>query len=433
MSEKIKLFLTRNRLFDFDGCLCFEACCKKTLDKEQVNKALKMLFIHLPLLGSAVELAENGDAFVVHGVVEPVAEFLQGDVCEIIKERTEKGLLFSEKLFSFCVVNEKTLLLFGHTVAFDMRSLMIATEEFVSYYEREKLSVEPWETELFSDLFSLPSNVMSPVIERVASDLDIGWQKKTAFFSVADYVRAKKKFEDKRKPLVTLKAELNEAELNALGEFAQANGVDSSSVVGFCFYEKLGEVFASEKRKFKKMNVVSNNRVFFEDEEKYRVGPFDGLATVFLKRKNNDLNGVDKIKVFHSEVYKKLTSSFTVFYNDFLHAKVSPSFCDSAYMYCAGEWNHKYSARLAKTYGCANKVMGEFNAYNLAQSYWQGLKRFESVRMHDSLRMRSETGVTFVMSDGKGDIQFSFRCDKLSEKQGGRVFKEAVLMLKSLL
>ena len=160
---------------------------------------------------------------------------------------------------------------------------------------------------------------------------------------------------------------------------------------------------------------------------------FDGLSTVFLKRKNNALSGVDKIKAFHSEVYKKLTSSFTVFYNDFLHAKVSPSFCDSAYMYCAGEWNHKYSARLAKTYGCANKVMGEFNAYNLAQSYWQGLGAFECVRVHDSLRMRSETGITFVVNGGKGDIQFSFRCDKLSEKQGKKVFEEAILMLKNLL
>jgi hypothetical protein len=274
---------------------------------------------------------------------------------------------------------------------------------------------------------------MSPVIEKIASDLDIGWQKKMAFFSGEDYKRAKKHFEDNRKSLKTLDVELSEAEMTALGEYAQANGVDASSVVSFCFYEKLGEVFSSEKRKFKKMNVVSNNRVFFENDDKYRVGPFDGLATVFLKRKNNALAGVDKIKAFHSEVYKKLTSSFTVFYNDFLHAKVSPSFCDSAYMYCAGEWNHKYSARLAKTYGCANKVMGEFSSYNLEQEYWCGLKGFEKVKIHESLRMRSETGITFVLRDGKGEIQFSFRCEKLAEKQGERVFEEALAMLRNLL
>ncbi len=422
MAERIELCLTRNRLFEFDNCLCFCGCYENGLDAGEVSKALKMLFAANELLSGAVELSGDGTACVVTGKVFPTPEFTSRSAEDFQREYIGKGIDFEEKLFHFVVAQGKYLMIFAHTVVADCRSLMYLAQEFMAFYQKTHLSVEAQQAQLFSDLMCLPSNVFSPLVDRLASDLEVGWQKKTAVFSSQDYRNARNKYIDNKSEIRVIEKNLGEAELERLQGFAVDNGADVSSLVAFAFYDAFTS-FVQGKRKFLKMNVVANERVFFEDA--CRVGPFDGLSCVSLKKgKTNDIK--QRALDFHKEIYKKLTSSFAVFYTDVLHSKLPPFFCDSAYMFCAGEFKHKYSKRLALTYGCANEVMSEFSSYNLDQQHWQALRCFDRVSINEPFKMRSASQITFIQNGGAGTIRFAYKCAEISTDTAEKIIEKAL-------
>ena len=432
LADKAKLYLTRGRLFSFDSCNGFLAEYECGFNEEDANKAVKSLFAVYSLLGSAIKLEDDGAAFIEENRVGASVAFLEGDEKEICRRLLREGLLFSEKLFAFFVINNKTLFVLGHRAVSDARSLMYLAEEFLEFYSRKRISVESVCSESFSDIFSLPSNAFSPVVERLASDLEVGWQKKPAAFTVEDYKKAKTIYFNEQPQIKELRCSFEEAEFEALKRFSEKNGVDVSSVVAFAFFEALDEVVEG-KRKFKKMNVVSNGRPFFEVDEKYKVAPLDGFVTVNGKRKKKaDTSRLGKLKSFHGEIYKRVTSSFTVFYTDLLHGKVPPFFCDSAYMFAAGLWKQKYSKRLALTYGCANEVMNEFTSFNLEQGHWSGLSDFRRVEVFEPLKLRSASSVCFAIRDGEAEVVFRFKIDKISEVKGKKIFLKATETIRNI-
>lgn len=427
MSERIKLCLTRNRLFEFDNCLCFCGSYNKGFDVEEANKALKMLFAANELLSGAAELCEDGTAYVVTGKVLPYLEITDKSANELLLEYTRNGIDFEEKLFSFALSQGKAFMIFAHTAVADCRTLMYLAEEFMAFYKKIRLSVEPENAELFDDLVLLPSNVFSPLIDRIASDLEVGWQKKTEVFNGDDYRRGRGRYISNKSEISVIEKTLSKEEMKKLQSFAEANNTDVSSLVAFAFYEALC-LNVQGKRKFMKMNVTANERVFFE--KSYRVGPFDGLVCVALK-KNKKLTDISQKAVeFHKEIYKKLTSSFAVFYTDVLHSKIPPSFCDSAYMCCAGEFKHKYSKRLAHTYGCANEVMGEFSSYNIDQHHWHGLRDFDNVTLTEPFKMRCASKITFTCRNGQGTILFAYKSAKISSDNAEQIVEKALETIK---
>lgn len=422
MSERITLCLTRNRLFEFDNCLCFCGCYENGFDTSEASKALKMLFAANELLSGVVELFDDGTACVVTGKVLPSLELTSKSAGDFQCEYIAKGIGFEKQLFHFVIAQGKYLMIFAHTAVADCRSLMYLAQEFMTFYQKTRLSVEPQQAQLFSDLMCLPSNVFSPLVDRLASDLEVGWQKKTAVFNSEDYRRARKKYNDNKSEIKVIEKSISEEKLKDLQGFAAESGADVSSLVAFAFYDAFTS-FVKGKRKFMKMNVTANERVFFEDC--CRVGPFDGLSCVSLKKsKTNALK--QRALDFHKEIYKKLTSSFAVFYTDVLHSKVSPFFCDSAYMYCAGELKHKYSKRLAITYGCANEVMCEFSSYNLDQHHWQGLRCFGAVSINEPLKMRSASKITFVQNGGAASMRFVYKCAEISTDTAEKIIEKAL-------
>lgn len=430
MSERIKLGLTRNRLFEFDNCVSFVGTVDKDFDISEVEKALKMLFLKEPILSANVELSENGQAFLVTEKVEPDLEVVTGDIGSLVEKKTKDGFDFTEKLFSFAVVENKTLCIFAHTLVADVRSLMMLAVEFMEFYNKETLSIEPSKITVFSETSQMPSNVFSIVIDRLASDLEVGWQKKTATFSVGDYKKAREKY-------FSTKSGTNSVCLNVKGEtlkdikkFSQNSSVDVSSVVAFAFYESLMKHLQG-KRKYRKLNVQANERVFFENFSELGVGAFNGLITVAAKKeKNAPVTIEDKAVGFHKEIYKRVTSSFSVFYNEFLSMRLPPSFCDSQYMYCAGEFEHKYSKKLALTYGCANEVAGEFCSYNLTQKYWEKLSCFNDISVSEPLKMRSSCLVTFTENVFGGKVIFQYKTEKISDSVAQSVIKTALEFLE---
>ena len=432
MSDRIKLGLTRNRLFEFDNCVGFLGDVAEILDVNNCRKALKTLVLKEPLLSCSVELCENGEAYLETERNEPELEVFNGDKEKFLNDIHFYGFDFTEKLFSFVLINEKTLGIFAHTMVADARSLMYLAGEFMHIYKTGIVSVVPSEIKVLSETSQMPSNVFSVVVDRLASDLEVGWQKKTKVFGCEDYKSARKKYLSVKKQSKTISLKLNDDVLKRLRGFAQKQSVDVSSLVAFAFYEALTETLGG-KRKYKKLNVQANERVFFSDGVKMQVGAFNGFVAV-EKKKNKKLPDtiINNAITFHGEIYKRVTSAFKTFFNEFLFMRLPPSFADSQYMYCVGEFRHKYSKRLACTYGCANEVAGEFCSFNLNQEIWSALKNFNTVVPFEPLKMRSSSMITFVDDGENGCVYFTYRKEKITDITAQKINERVIETLKKI-
>ena len=430
MSEKFKLGLTRNRLFEFDNCVCFLGKTTEKFDVVKCQSAFKTLLLKEPILSCGIELCENGDAFLVTGAKEPCLEFYQGDEKSFVDKMKADGLDFREKLFSFVIINDSTLGVFAHTVVADVRALMYLADEFVNIYKTDAVSVVPSEMIVLSEVSQLPSNVLSVVIDKLSSELDVGWQKKTKVFNYSDYENARKKYISAKKEQNSIAFEIDKKTLCYLKSFAHKENADVSSLVAFAFYESLVK-YVGGKRKYRKLNVQANERIFFPDGYKMQMGAYNGVITVGkTKNKKTPATIENKAKAFHGEIYKRVTSAFTTFYNEFLFMRLPASFTDSQYMYCAGDFHHKYSKKLAEVYGCANEVAGEFCSYNLNQKIWNNLTFFDTVVLSEPLKMRSTTMITFVEKEDSATVCFEYKKDRVSDETAQNIVKNAVDLLK---
>ena len=430
MSEKIKLGLSRNRLFEFENCVCFLGECEEVFDVLQCRKALKMLCLKESVITACIKLEDDGEAYVVYGGNTPDLELTEGDVDEFLQKKKVQGLDFSKELFSFTILNGNVLCIFAHTVIADVRSLMYLASEFKAFYDKKSFSVESSDNKILSETSQMPSNVFSVVVDRLASGLEVGWQKNTTVFTHADYKKARKKYFDLKKGVNSVSTELDKAVFADLKSFAEKEGVDVSSLVAFAFYRGLCDNVGG-KRKYRKLNVQSNVRIFFDDFESMNVGAYNGFFSV-EKKKNKNLPDtlINNAKTFHDGIYKKATSAFSAFYNEFLFMRLPPSFADSQYMYCAGLFKHKYSKKLADTYGCASEVLGEFCSYNLAQDYWRGLDGFKKITVSEPLKLRSSSLITFVQKEEEGSITFEYKQDEITGSAASEIMIKAMEILR---
>ncbi len=432
MPEKIKLGLTRNRLFEFDNCVGFLGEVEYDFDIKKCEKALKILSLKEPLLCCGVELCEDGEAYLVTEQHEMCFEVFDGDKNEYLKNINSVGFDFSGKLFSFVIINSNALGIFAHTVIADARSLMYLAGEFINIYKNESASVVPSEIKVISEISQMPSNVFSVVVDRLASDLEVGWQKKTKTFTYDDYVNAREKYISSKKEMGGLFFEIDESLFFDLKKFAVRECADVSSLVAFAFYECLTEALGG-RRKYRKMNIQANERVFLPDINKIEIGAFNG-AVVVEKKKNKKIPDtlLNNAVAFHKEIYKRITSAFSVFYNEFLFMRLPASFTDSQYMYCAGKFQHKYSKKLATIYGCANEVVGEFCSFNLNQKIWSDLDNFKSVASWEPLKMRSSSMIVFLEKRDRGYIYFNYKKDKISDDTAKSIAEKVVSLLREL-
>lgn len=432
MPEKYKLGLSRNRLFEFDNCVSFFGAFEEKVDFSQCERALKLLCLKEPVITSSVELEADGEAYIVVGKNVPTLEIAQGDLGEFSRKKKNQGMDFSGSLFSFALLNENTLCIFAHTVVADVRSLMYLAMQFMALYDKNVLSVEPCENKVLSDVSQMPSNVFSVVVDRLASGLEVGWQKKTAVFTCDDYKRARAKYFRTKSAVGELSVVLEYDTIANLKNVAEKEKIDLSSLVAFAFYKGLSENLGG-KRKYRKLNVQSNERIFFDDFGQMNIGAYNGFFAV-EKKKNKKLPDtlVGNAVGFHNEIYKRATSSFSTFYNEFIFMRLPYSFADSQYMYCAGEFKHKYSKRLANTYGCANEVFGEFCSYNISQDYWIGLKGFNNIIVSEPLKLRSSSLITLVQEEGKARINFEYKKNKISDSVAENIIKKAMEILEKI-
>lgn len=432
MSEKFKLGLTRNRLFEFENCVSFLGRMKEDFDGEKCHKAFRTLLLKEPILSCGIELCENGDAYLVTDVKEPSLDFFQGDEQSFVENMKVNGFDFCESLFSFVILNNRTFAVFAHTVVADVRSLMYLADEFMNIYRNEIASVVPSDVIVLSEISQLPTKAFSVVAEKLSADLEIGWQKKTKTFTYDDFKNARDKYLSLREQQGSISFEFDESEFQRIKGFASGRDIDASSVVALAFYENLKKTLGG-RRKYRKLNIQVNERVFFDEGHKMQVGAYNGVITV-AKTKNKKISDTfeNKAEVFHGEIYKRFTSVHAAFYNEILFMKLPASFVDSQYMYCSGVFRHKSSKKLATVYGCANEVAGEFCSYNLNQKKWRNIASFDEVVLSEPLKMRSTTLISFVEKGNSATIRFDYKKSKISDESARKLVGNVVELLKKI-
>ena len=428
MSDNYKIGLSRCRLFDFQNVVTFMGEYAEEFDEKELQKALNMLSVKQPLITSHIELTENSTAILYTGRTKPKIIFAEADVNEFVDKRKTTGIDFNENLFEFYVINKNTLVMFSNTVVSDVKSLLVLVKQLLLYYNKETVSVEPEKVSLFSDESDLPLEVESFVADKVTEVLNNNWLMKEKIFSVEDYKKAKEKFICSYKGSKNTQFNFDNELTSLLDKRSKELKVDFSSLVAFGLFKVFGECVKT-KEKTTKMNITLDRRPYFIDRDAYSVGPFNGVTTLELSKKSEDLS--EQVKAFHKTYYKKFSECFNAFYNEvFLH-KLEPAFLDSMYMYKAGLYKGKPTEKLATLYGCEQKFLAGFASYNLKQTVWGNLSTFNHILVNEP--HKSNECVTFSLVMGrKTTLYLEWEKSVFNDEKIERLLEEFVGVLKQI-
>ncbi len=423
MGERYKLGLTRNRLFEFDNAVVF--CGKRDFQEDGLQRALHLLCIKEPIITSRIVLKDNAEAYVVTDSVEQSVELCNEDI-DLLKEKYEKdGVAFYDKAFEFSYTADGFLVIASHTAVCDARALLRLAVDLNEFYNEPLKSVEPSEIRLISEKTDLPLEVASPVVDRLSADLDLKWQRDARIFTVDDFKNAKDAYNKTKSSVSHVTAEISEADMVALKAFCQKQDMDVVGFVGFAFYDALLKNM-SGKKKFNKISVQADERLFFTDFENYCIGAYNGASEVSYKKKYSEGAFVSRAKAFQVDCYKNATSTFKVFYDDALLMKTSPSLCDGAYMYKAGLLKSKAARNLAENYGCSCERLCDYFYCNLDQAFWDGLRAYDELYIAEPFKSRSATSLALVMVNGGAQLDFRFRVDKCDKTLAEKIVGTAM-------
>ncbi len=428
MSERYKLGLSRNRLFEFNNTVVFYGRYKADIVENEAVKVLKMLSVKEPVITSVIEYEDNGDAYIVTDVADIKMNFSSLNVKELSSKYQREPLDFTEKLFEFSVSSDGFLVIAGHTVVCDAKSLLRLASYFISFYEKTNLSVESSEIYTFSKQGTLPVDVVSPMINKLSSELDGKWQKDIVKYSVEDYKKASEKYFSTFPQVGEISFCISHDERALLRKKCEALNVDFSSMLYFCFYTAILNNVKAPKNS-SKMRIYADRRFFHGAKDIYSVGAYNGMACSSLKPRDAKKSLNDKLKAFHTEVYRAVTSPYRVFADEVLLASLSSTYCDSSYIYMAGKNKFKSSKTLAENYGCMNMELCDCLYCNLTQQYWSTLSALGNVFVKEPFKLRSNMGLTIIETKTGCEILFEYNKSKFSDDVVNSVVSQAKNML----
>ena len=396
MEKNIKIGLSRNRLFEFQNCVCFSGEYKEDFLEREMLKAIKMLSVREPLIAASIELDEEKNAWLQLERVEQTVEFVDADINNFLKQQKKLGLNFEEALFKFFVVNKKTLVILAHTVVADIKSLLILAEELLLYYNKESVLVEPKEIKLFSCDNELPKEVKSFVADRVTEVLNNDWLMKPKSFSFEAMKKARGKFLEQTGEVCSARICIDKTLSEKLYSKCEKLKVDFSSCVLFGIMKVLQKNTQLSKKN-RKANVQLDRRPYFVDFASYSVGALNGTLFLELPESKGDLE--KQLKEFHKSYYNKYSSCFNSFYGEIFLNCLEPEFLDSTFMYKAGEYRSKPTKKLATLYGCDQQFLLSFSSVNLKQASWEKLSTFHHIYIKEPHKSNENVSLSLVMGE----------------------------------
>ena len=432
MSRKIKLGLTRNRLFEFCNCVSFVGTVENDFDEKKLEKALEMLVLKYPILSSKTELTKaNGEAYVVLEAVKAGISFMNASCEGFVSEKINIGIDFSKKNFEFYVLNGNTLCIFAHTTVADNYFLLTLASDLITFYNKEDFSVEESPVCLFSELSTVPLKAFSPITEKLSTELEMKWSSKSLSFDVDDYKVAREKYYNIEGEEAFIKLTADFEQLNKLKAFCGRNKTDLSSVIAFCYYEALCKNNIGNKR-HKRIYFQTNRRCLLNESADYFQGAHNGLLEVFTDKKKKSSSFNERLISFHQKTYKAFCSVSNNFDKEIFLMRLSPSFCDSAYMNRAGLNKSKISQKLSKNHLCGVGEAGEFGFVNFSQEYYQGLKRFKDVLATEPLKPRTVTFLQFDYNESGARFVLKYRNKLITQDSAEKILADLKTTLEKL-
>ncbi len=424
---KLKLGLTRNRLFEPSNVVLFSGKYKEPLLENEVNKSLKMLGAKYEIITSLVEFTEGDDAFLLTERVCPKAEFSSLNFSQF-KKCIPASVDFTKALFGFFVTADNYLVIVSHTLVADGKALLRLAKAFSEFYSKKSLSVEPEKIEIFSDFQKLPVEVGSPFTDKLAANLDEKWNKKPLNCNLNDCKRLIEQYGVNRDEIGYAKSVVSAEQMKKVTAFCEENNLDVSALFAFCVYECLRENFKGDKKE-DKLVVSSDRRFFFNNPNDYTVGAFDGTIEISFNKNMKNKARYLRLKDFQRDFYKAMTSVFRGFYDDVLLMKLIPQSCDAAYLYALGFNKNKGARNLAENYTCLNRKLCRYSFFNLEQSFWDELKSFSDIECFDALRLQFNGCASVVLSDGEGRVFLKYRSERIAHEKAKKSLEKAVEML----
>lgn len=378
----------------------FKGTYENGFDEKELLKAFKMLCVKEPLASSFIRM-DGEDAFVVTGENSASLEFFDvADEEEFFLERKNSVIDVFSHLFEFYVLNKKTLVIFANTAVADVKSLFILALRLLAFYEKKTVDVSSENVFVYSRTTDVPLNVYSVVIDKLASDMEMVWQKKPRTFQKSDYVRLIEKQKKDAKKSIYLSYELDGNKALEIKKLCNERGTDVATLCCYSFKNALTGNRKFKKLKRKKLCFGADLRLYEEEPKKLGVGPFFGRASV-VKSPKKEVEENGSFKAFHDNCYKKLTNAFYTYYNRVFFSSISPSLCDASEFYSAGLLKSKAAAKLAKSYSELYKPLMNFDFYNLDCDMWKSLCEFEKMSFFEQKGKNVYFAVTVFLKDGR--------------------------------
>ncbi len=432
MSQKFKLALTRGRLFELDNTVTFFGKFNDAFDENKAEAAIKRLGLAEPVITSSIELCDDSSAYIVTDEVSPLVELSELTKAQLCTCFEENPLIFFEKCFRFFYTADGYLFIAGHTAVCDAKSLLRLAMLFADFYSGKKLNAPEDKIFTFSEPKSLPVDVISPLTNKLSSELDNKWHKESRKFTKEDYVSSCESYKQLRGEIGVVCSEFSAKEIQELREYCKNKGVDLSSLVYFAFYKSFLSSNCDSKT-ISKMLVCADRRYFHGFKENYFVGAYNGTVNVSLNKKELKKAEEEQLKLFHLDTYRALTSPFRVFYDDVLFMQIEPALCDASFVALAGEYKSKFIENFSKTYGCKDEVLCECLYCNLNQQYWESLGFYSDICAFEPFKWRSLATLTFSETAYGGKLYFKYKKEKTDESTANTIVNKAVSFMKNLL
>ena len=427
MSERYKLGLSRSRLFEFDNRVCFAARLNSGCTEKELDIGFKMLCEKEPLITAVIELAPDGEAFVVTHSAQQSLVRAEGTAEALLFAKRRESLDFSKRLFEFYLTDDG-LVIFAHTAVADVKSLFILAGELNAFAEHRLLNIEPSGVLLFSEKDELMLTLFSPLVESVTAELEEGWQKKPRVFGVEDYRAAAAAVLSLRRSEGFCEFVIEKDRADAFRERCTCQQVDSSSALCFAF-NKAAKPMLHGTKKYCRVGFGTDKRLYLENESRLGVGPFSSAVTVGTPGKKN-IAKHGELKAYHDELYQKFSSAFQAFYDETFLMLLSPSFCDAAYMYAAHLYKGKYVKKLALNHTCLSARMMSFYSYNPDIAFARHLEGFDNIIAFEPFKARDDIFVTALTENGEIRLFVFYDKEKLSPEKVNGIFEKAKELLE---
>lgn len=431
MADKYKLGLSGNRLLEFDSTVVFSGRYKGTVNQDDACKAIKMLSFKERVITANIQLDEGFQAYIVTDAVVPTIAFSQLDAGEIEKGYEKHPLLFTEKLFEFTLSKDGCLVIAGHTAVCDAKSLLRLAKSFVAFYEKSNMSIEPKDIYTFAEPKSLPVDVVSPLVNKLSSELDNKWQRVKKIYTLEEYLAAREQYIKSKACIKAQTLFIPAEKLQQYISFCENTSVDFSSLLYYCFYKSICSNVKHTKNA-SKMRIYADRRFFHGEADKFSVGAYNGSVCISLSSAEQKKPAIEQLKAFHLDSYRAQTSPFRVFSDEILLASVEQSLCNAAYMHLAGVNKTKMVKNFATTYGCMNKELCDCFYCNLTQRYWEELQSFENIMVQEPFKQgRAPLSLSAVEDVGGCKVSLRYNNIEISDDVAQKIINEAMSYMEN--